>query len=218
LILTKINELPTEEEIAVSIYNPQEDQLHTGLLYRDAQSEFRFLHLAFHFDLRDEVAHGDGTCAKVSIHPTNQIIAAVYAGQLVQSDPKIPYGLTYDGQCLDANAKYISGPVGHGLTCATFVVAIFNALQLPMLVEESWPSRAEDKAWFDRIVIQMEANLELYGIDPAHVDALKRDPVARRIRPEEVAAAATHADWPVRHQDIELTVDAVLADLEMATR
>ncbi len=200
----------------MSIYAPQPHQRHTGLLYRDEQGVFRVVHLAFHFDLRDEEIAGAATCARASLSHSNQEIVAAFASQVVRGDPQIKYGVTSDGQCFDSVGNYIEGPIGTGLTCATFVTAIFRALQLPILAEESWPTRSEDKEWFEGIVKFMEEKREEYGIDQAHIDALKQDPVASRIRPEEVAAGALHADWPNAFQDIEALAQEVLEELGVA--
>lgn len=196
-------EIPEIESLAISIYRPTPEQNHTGLFYRNDENFFRVLHLAFHFDLRDEEAKDDARCTPLSLDPTNQEIVAVFAGRVRDAEPRIPYGITQEGDCFDRDGNYIRGPLGSGLTCATFITSMFKALSLPMIDETSWVARAEDQAWRDKIVKVMEDLREHYDIDQNHIERVRSDPVACRIRPEEVAAAGTFAGWPARLEDIE---------------
>ncbi len=84
---------------------------------------------------------------------------------------------------------------GRGLTCATFVLAMFASHGIPLLQLSEWPDREEDRAWQEYIVGVLRKN----GADEKHVNAVNEQ-VKRgcaRYRPEEVAAAGAAPDLPV---------------------
>lgn len=209
-MLTSAEELPLADQVAISVYAPTPGGRHTGLIYRDDDGNLHVLHLAFHHDLRDDPMPAGGTCSRVSLAPLSQEIMAAYASRVRRTNPKIPYAVTTEGECFDRDGNYLEGPVGTGLTCATFVTALFSAMRFPMIADETWPKRADDAAWLASIIAIMEQHQNQYGIDQAHIDALKADPVACRIRPEEVAAAAAQPQWPVAFPQIEKLAEEVL--------
>jgi hypothetical protein len=106
----------------------------------------------------------------------------------------IPYGFSPPTDCLDADTgEFLIGTTRHGLTCASFVLAVFHRAGLPLVVYENWPtSRPGDREWQAKIMRVLERT----GADRAHVDAVRNEVGSVRFRPEEVAAAATASPLP----------------------
>lgn len=214
MIVTVAKALNESDDVAIAISKPLVDQSHCGAIYRDANGELRTVHLAFHFALRDERTAEHDTCVPVSLSSDVQLTAAVYLGAIKAGNPQIPYGISTDGVAFDAQGKFIAGPIGSGLTCATFVQAAYKAIGLPIVDETTWPQRESDKMWRDKMVGLMEKLKADYEISAEHIEAVRNDPVAWRLRPEEVAAASTRSAWPVNFPEVDAIAAQVLADFE----
>lgn len=82
-----------------------------------------------------------------------------------------------------------------GLTCATFVVALLAAYDIPLLDLDRWEQREEDEAW-QRAVVEAIRRYAVGGEE--HAASIAAD-VGNcvRLRPEEVVAAFAQADRPV---------------------
>lgn len=88
----------------------------------------------------------------------------------------------------EATGKSLLGPTGLGLTCASFVLAIFEFSGVRLLAYEQWPARPEDRAWRDHVI-----GLLARSPNPdwqAHAAAIRNDDRTIRYRPEEVTAGA----------------------------
>ncbi len=86
---------------------------------------------------------------------------------------------------------------GLGLTCSTFVLAVFESVYLPLINFDSWETRAEDNARHQQLLADMTTGFPQYGIPPAepeHIAAVAADLPCIRVRPEEVAAAGMSND------------------------
>lgn len=81
-------------------------------------------------------------------------------------------------------------PVGndeHGLTCATFVLAVLRSAGVELLKREDWPSRADDMVRFAKILKALRS----VSAEDAYFDALEAEVTAVRFRPTEVAGASS---------------------------
>jgi len=59
------------------------------------------------------------------LDPVNKVFMAAYVALLKQNAADVPYGIDYGGIYFDDQGRYIVQPVGRGLTCATFILAVF---------------------------------------------------------------------------------------------
>lgn len=184
--------------IAIREIDPQ--QRHLGLLFWDgAAKQVVFLHLAWHFDLRCETPRHDyyWIDPAVSARRLVQLAAICRLVWRANGKNKIPYGLGPPSDCLDAQTgEYLFGPAGFGLTCSTFVLAVFHRAGLALVRYETWPlNRPGDFEWQERIVAALGATP---GATAEHIHAVENDVgLTVRYRPEEVASAATVARIPV---------------------
>ncbi len=188
-----------------------EHGLHSGLLYKLPNSEPRILHLAFHHMLRDEPAALPFRWSDMGLDEDNKLVLATLLSRIAATEPAISYGFDSDGACFDAETgDLLPLPVGKGLTCATFVLAALRTYRYQLLDTASWPDRPEDREWEEAIL-----NLLAHYATPDHVEAVRADAGAKRLRPDEVVGAATLSDddWPVAFQCARGLADQVLADL-----
>ena len=193
-----------------------EDQygLHSGLLYKIDDGSPRISHLAWHFRLRDDAASDPYLWADTALDENNSRFVAAWLASRQNSPSNIPYGIDAGGSCFDkATREFLPPPLGKGLTCATYIVAILKSLGFPLLLEETWPTdRTSDDSW-QRAVIDALRN---DGAGEDYVEATQKDVGAKRFRPSEVVGSATRAPWPVAFQDAAELAASVVADVQNA--
>ncbi|WP_283966822.1 hypothetical protein [Tritonibacter sp. AK171] len=206
------NSLEEHHFLGLAIKNIAGDQNHCGVLYRLDSGEIRMLHLAFHYDLRDEKLKPDYLCAPAGLEFENQLVVAAYASAIANSKPSIPYGFDANGMIFDdESGELLEAPAGKGLTCATFVLALFRTLGFEPLDEETWPTRDEDKQWQDQI---MQAMMDA-GASQNHIDAVINNGQSRRFRPEEVVGTSvtSYEEWAIGFDRAKVIAQEVLDDI-----
>ena len=140
----------------------------------------------------------------------NRMVISAFLQSMEEEHPDIPYGFGIDGQCFDEDGNFVTPPPGEGLTCATFVVEVLRQQGFDILVEDSWPIRAEDEAWRAAIIQQ----LELSGsADAPHIAALAAKPTTTRVRPDEVAAACLNSPIPNEFASIVALAEDIYAQV-----
>jgi len=191
--------------IAVAVGFPQPEQRHIGMVYRAQETAVpRFLHLAWHFDLRDEELDDRYFWIEVNIHEKRARQVAAQCRQVLLGNPDgLPYAFSYPNKCFDSvTGAFLFGPTKLGLTCATFVLAVFESSGFPLARVNTWPDRPEDEVWRQHVIDLMTKS----NVPQQHIDQVKSAKAAFRVRPEEVAAAAILAPP-------EAAFDAVVVDL-----
>jgi hypothetical protein len=180
-------------------------QRHTGMYYRTGlDSQVHFLHLAFHFKLKRE-APVQQHCwlAMGGLDAEEQQSLAIWFETIWEiNGHRIPYGINYsDSPYFNSSGGiHTAASAEGGLTCATFILASFDAYGLPIIDAASAYPRDDDQEWQQRIIDA----LELYGhAGQAYVDNQRLFlGKAARYRPEEVAGAASvFLDGPLPFSD-----------------
>ncbi|MCC0045722.1 MAG: hypothetical protein H6903_08470 [Rhodobacteraceae bacterium] len=188
------------------------NQRHCGVIYRPDAEVVRFLHLAFHFDLRDEALNGTYWWAPSGLDPENQLVLAALANVIAEGHPSIPYGFDMDGLIFDkATGALLPAPPGRGLTCATFVLAMLQTYGFEPILSRSWEVRHEDEQWQDQILAYMQER----GASPEHLDAIRSAESNKRFRPEEVVGTAAQQvdEWAIEFERAQLLAAEVLRDM-----
>jgi hypothetical protein len=183
--------------VAIAIAALTGEQRHTGLLHRDEESgRVLMLDLQWHHRLRNETPANRFLWVDPAAHPRRLAQVSDICRLIWRANQKggIPYGFSPPTDCFDAQTGgYLFGPTALGLTCATFVLAVFHRAGLPLATYESWPTdRPGDKEWQERI-LQL---LERTGAPAEHVESIRNEVGCVRFRPEEVAGAATVSPLP----------------------
>lgn len=199
--------------IALRCIRPMQN--HIGILHRhDHSDEVEFLHLAWHCDLRNQLPD----TRYLWIDPTYdgrrlRQVAALCRKVWRSNGKAIPYAFSPPNDCIDVQTgKYLHGPARYGLTCASFVLAVFDAAGLPLIQYESWPlGRQGDQEWQQQIVQALRTSDPPAPVE--HIQAVELDIGVVRFRPEEVAIAATLAPPPEHFEVVVKQVPELLKKL-----
>ena len=153
------------------------------------------LHLAGHYRLRFQSFSFNYQWVQVKRHKAILKQLAIICSHIADENPQVPYGFDPTGVTIDpATGKVFVPSSGKGLTCASFIMAIFGSQGLPLLKEREWSSTA-NAAWQQAMFEQLKADPR---VDPNHLAAMINDVgQVRRFSPEEVAGSSHEAAWPV---------------------
>lgn len=173
-------------------------QKHVALLYRAEDDSWRLLHLGWHHVLRHE--QWDGAYSWVPFENLAPEVTEGLADLAViigtrDANRQIPYSVVFTGgQYFDESGIYIRHRAGEGLTCATFLLAVFRRWGLSLIDESTWPqARRDDASWALNIVrvLYRWCKRQNLGVPLEHfVEQLRQRWSLRRFRPEEVCACA----------------------------
>lgn len=189
------------------------EQLHCGIIYK-SNGNFNAIHLAWHFCLVHDTDHDkfiNYIWLKPSIHKTRQNILAAMCRQILKREQKqdIPYGLIYHGGKFIKDGLMLLKPTESGLTCATFVLAIFKSCGIELIDVSLWESRQEDSTWHKSVIESLYQTKEKFNISDAHIENVKREIGCARFRPEEVTASSALFPTPAPSHEIRLSGEIV---------
>ncbi len=172
---------------------------HIGLFYRglrataESPPPVRQFHLAWHFDLKNEpvdelfslwVDPAVGRRAKHLAAYCRLVWAQNEDGRLAYAFTTPVGALTTEGSFTDSGRL--------GLTCASFVLAIFHHAGLPLIRYDEWPEREDDVLWQGEIAQMLQAK----GASKTHLETVRSQIGCVRYRPVEVGAAGLAAERP----------------------
>lgn len=162
--------------------------MHTGMLFPNPGAPI-LLDLATHMRVRSALAGPEygWTTPRLSVFEQGTIgtISRKVALEYVSN------GLPYSIQLL---AKFtrdgiaVLGELGGGFTCATFVLAIFEAGDIALLDSKTW---IIDQVDLDYQKWLLDEFLPSQGATPDFISEQRKNPGSYRFRPEDVAAAAS---------------------------
>lgn len=175
------------------------------------------LHLAGHNELRNDEPSGGtfrgGAWITPQLHELEASSLAARCRTVATKYPDggLPYGFYYAGGLFGGDGTLQLGSEQLGLTCATFVLALFKSVGIELLDLGSWkPRRKGDQAFREGIV----ADLRRRGYHE-HADAIQYEPECGRYRPTEVAGAAVEKARPVvfvRALELAKVIEEIVGD------
>lgn len=176
------------ENVAIAIKPVGKEQLHIGILHRNPiESEVSLLHLAWHFDLRSEVPSSPYSWITPRMPRLRAIQVAARCRQIAKSNiAGLPYAFSPPNDCFDEESGRSLLGSGAGLTCASFVLAVFKIAGVDLMELESWQPRSSDATWQQHVLDLLKSG----GASEAHCQGTQAQIGSARYRPEEVAAAA----------------------------
>lgn len=198
----------------VQVSDPTTRQLHAAALYRfdnrlmigDLQGHLR--------TRRAEVRPSDSLfwIAPDLSQEDQRILAATVDAWLDENEGKIPYSVAHPGGVVFKDNVWVGNEPGQGLTCATFIVELFNELGIPFIDVETWQPRTGDTEWAERILVVISDSMS-----PEHIEAqLAKIGQTIRVRPADIAAAGhlvhQKMETPLHFND----VDPLSACIEVA--
>ncbi len=192
-------------------------QWHVAVVYKHDNQSLYIFHLAFHYLFRNEQVTGanqDYFVAPIgeSEAANLEVMCAAFSNL---EWPDAPYGLDSAGCIIDEHHELVSAPIGKGFTCATAIIAIFRSLGFDLIDESKWPNRPEDSVWQSSIINAVEVFGQRHSIPDIqdHIESMKSDIGAIRVRPTEVAAAGVRFDLPTEFTDCQSLAASIESDV-----
>lgn len=189
------------ESIAVAAMFAEPDCEHAALAFREMGGSLRLLH----FVIDGTVHAGDYEEKYLLVAPnllrSSAIVLAEICEQLAQN-PRL-FRSHYDFGA-DPNARFdigngrcdlITTEPGTGLTCSTFVAAMFNGIRRPLVDITTWQARPSDR---QRHLYLLDVLRQHRQADRARVLQDRVDRI--RVSPLEVAGAALEDELPAPFQ------------------
>lgn len=196
--------------IAGSRVTQDKQQKHVGMAYRSINSEIMLLHLGWH----NKLCHHkwDKRYYWIELGGLSLELQETFADWVLSvsnnSNSSITYSIIFrPGRYFDAGGNYIEGEDGSGLTCATFLMALFGDFGLSLVDVSQWPiSRKGDLAWLRKILHLLKIHEVMTNKMPkwVWVEQFKQRHKLRRFRPEEVfVSAAFFSGKPLDYDTLE---------------
>ena len=189
--------------VAVAVCRMPQGHTHSGVLYRHTNGRLCLVHLRWDCDLAHEVFDGvnhrwDGGVARdlfegsyawviPDLLPEEMDDVRAVCRDLVRRMPTIHYSFLFDPEATlnPQTSEVVSAIAPYGLTCSTFVLAVFNSAQVQMVHLTGWQSRPDDHRWYAALLRYLGKT----GVDPVHIARIQSNVQCLRVRPEEVAGA-----------------------------
>ena len=192
--------------ISIIIKQIDDDQLHCGVSYK-IEEEINFMHFAFHFNLIHDFFndyYSQYLFIKSKIPYIRQLNIAAFWDVIWQNkkNNNIPYGILYEKSFFDNNAVFNLEDNECGLTCATFVLAIFKLCGYNLLDIDSWEHRDDDKIYHNKVIENLIKYKDDYNISEDHIEKVRKNIGAYRFRPEEVTASVTLTKLPATFNEV----------------
>jgi hypothetical protein len=186
---------------------------HTGILHRVGTQLF-ILDLLWHERLRSGPCEDELPCVVPELEPEEindvtgicRLIHQRHLERLLTGGFLIPYAFR-----MGNNTRFssVTGDLmlgdGLGLTCSTFVLAVFESAKVPLIDLTGWPARADDQARHQELLQMMRNGIPklVPPADPQHVAAVAVELPCIRVRPEEAAAAGMAETVPASFSKAE---------------
>lgn len=196
---------------AVVICRTESGNLHSGLLHRLANGRDAVLHLGW----QDRLYYEWRWLRLWAVPDVEPELLTSIAGMCrmiwaeYESKRQFPYALRFSQSSFSPSGQLRLGPGAKGLTCATFVLAVFNAVGVRLVDEQDWPIRKDDDRQFLEFVRPLFASRE-------HLAILEREVEegCKRIRPDELIGACACA-LPAKFNPSREAGDRAVQKLEM---
>ena len=182
--------------IATSTFRQEVAEYSTGEFATSDQRR-RILHLAFHYRLECDTEPTGWAFVPAAIAPFELQVLARMCATLDAVRPEIPYGFHRGTSRFDEHGRFVPGPGDTGLTCSTFIQAIFDWAKIPLLDEATWELRDEDRVAQQALLAFLRRNHDATNEYLATVEA---EVGCMRFRAEEVAASSAMSQRPVPFQ------------------
>lgn len=203
---------PDTQLCAVVLCRTEHGNFHVGLLHRAEKGRASMLHLGWRDYLSTE-----WPWLRLRVcpdcEPENRRLAAGYCRLIwrkFRQTRTFPYALGDFASTFDAEGNLVLKRDSPGLTCATFVMAVFRASGVELVDEVGWPVRVdEDRRWLAAI-----ANFA----HPEHLNLLRAqvEQGVARVHPHELVGACTLSPLPATFDKASTAAIRVVEKLDAA--
>jgi len=188
-----------QPEVAAAIISrdPNNNLLHTGIYFKTAENRVCILHLGWENSVLTAGHWRQGRRLWAAPPVAQERLDGIAARcELIldgfRESRTFPYGFGYPDAEIDrTTGRCVSGEGARGLTCSTFVLAVFKTQGILLIDEANWPTRKRADLRFVRFVRRIVARGPSPKIHLRIVRRLERGVQKGRIRfrPEEIIAA-----------------------------
>ena len=113
---------------------------------------------------------------------------------IAEKQSLLNFGITYNNTTFDKDGNLLLQNSDYGLTCATFVLSVFESAGITLIDGNSWKSREEDLEW-QKYVLNFFKNKEKEALEEL-IKHFESNLGCFRFRPEEVAVASSFDNLP----------------------
>lgn len=190
-------------------------QIHIGLLYREPGAPARASHLYTNFDFRDEPVQADFFWIQATMPDLTRQLVVGLCKRIAAHNPRIPYSFKYrfKQQYFQPSGALALPNTDDGLTCATYVLAVFQRLKIPILKFIEWP-RDRHGAWQTGMISALTA--KSYPERGAQMDAWMSQIGEPRYLPQEVAAGVGASAQPIGYARATELAAQIVDDIRRA--
>ena len=199
--------------VAIGRLDKRRRQQHTGIYYRSSNGTPKFLHLAWHYKLRNEEPQDEYLWLDSILDPINQTHLATICQLIFDSNVDgIPYGICIEGTDFARNGKFTAEEQHAGLTCATFVIQVFHSQGFRIIDFDKWKHRQSDKKWQRQILQTLELGVARGKVLKEHIrdQRKKMQEGAARFKPEEAAVAIALPNPPHGVEALKIPANKLL--------
>lgn len=210
------------DHIGVAICRPDKNknQQHIGFVYKDADDNVRLLHLRWHYELSNDEFSNEYLWLELPIDPINKMHLATVCSLIVTSNVQgIPYSLGLGDSNFTETGNFVAQNSYAGLTCATFVMRVFDSQRLPIIDLDKWKHRKSDKKWQRQILQKLELWLKHKNYEEKYIHGYLAyqnrliNAGCARYKPEEVAAASAMESPPHGAESVKKPAAQLLNDV-----
>jgi hypothetical protein len=196
--------------VAVAIAVVEPGQQHIGILHEEEiLHEVRLAHLAWHNSLRNGPPKDAYLWIDPPITTRRARQVAARCRQILRANTRgLPYAFSPANDCFNSKTgDFLFGPSRAGLTCASFVLAVFDSAGIRLTDYAKWPKgRPGDVEWQQSIIRELQQD----GASAEHIAFIRNEIGAVRYRPEDVAGCAAADQLPCSFDVAEILSQEVL--------
>jgi hypothetical protein len=192
--LNRFSEQPCPTNIIAVAINGRNREPHCGLVYTTATGTIQLCDMQFEHQLGVGPPPSFYFWAKVSLDDEQEIAQiAEFIEFVIEQHNRYPlaYSFLYSPNGFDVTGRIRSGV---GVTCATFIVNLFERFKLHLVDLTTWKRRPKQDAAFRHRIIEYARSAGRMQL----VRRLSAEHPSFRLKPWEVYGSVTHRRYPVR--------------------
>lgn len=193
--------------VAISLgHETSQDNLHNKILINFDEKAIE-IHLAFHhrFVCSEIINSKSYIWETPNIHPLKLKMVAAKCLSIIEIQSKntnlLPYAFGYQGKRhFDKEGIYSNQTQGdeYGMSCATFILTVFNSVGVDLLDWKKWIDRDEDREIFRKLLLLLRRGVKDNLVSELHYENVKNEINVPKIRPEEVFSSVYCTNLPMQ--------------------
>lgn len=193
--------------VAISLgHQSSPNNLHNKILINFDEKAVE-IHLAFHhkFVCSDIINSKSYFWETPNIHPIKLKMVAAKCLSIIDIQNKntnlLPYAFGYQAKRhFDKEGIYSNQTYGdeYGMSCATFVLTVFNSVGIDLLDWKNWTDRETDRDIFKKLLSLLKIGVRNNNVTESHYENVKNEINVPKIRPEEVFSSVYCTKLPMQ--------------------